>query len=230
MRHTLLVPLQLLVRASPPTGPHEIGDMYYDTNQTMVMVFNGTKWDGLQGTSGDEVRIAMTQPSEENTELWVDIDESSVHGTAAYLPLAGRQMTGPLVIVPTNPLSTALLIGRGGIDVEQGGVRIKGTQINNSEQATSKGYVDSLFSSIGGTTGARRYTAFIGNGIQRTIRVTHNLGTENIVPSLWWVATKEMFTTQIKIIDTNSIDVSFDADTIDIPKSNSVKIVIISMA
>jgi hypothetical protein len=156
MRHAMLVPLQLLTReAHPPVQESRAGDMYYNTKLDIVFVFNGTRWDGLKGAGSEEVVIQPMDPSRIDAELWVDTDDPGgpSGGGSGYLPLYGGQLSGPLTIIPTDPLQTALYVATGGIYVEAGGVAASNFTPSMPDHLTTKAYVDSLIGTGGGGGG-----------------------------------------------------------------------------
>lgn len=58
-------------------------------------------------------------------------------------------------------------------------------------------------------TYTRKYAANIGDGTNTTIKVTHNLGTEDVTITIREVATKQVVMADIEIVDTNSINILF---------------------
>lgn len=158
MRHRMLVPLQLLVRDTPPQGTPATGDIYFNTEEKSIQVFDGEQWGGIKGFGGeDEILITPTAPDTETTELWVDT------GTA-----------GGDVVSPDS-----------------------GSHVTT-----------------------------IGNGTDTTITITHNLGTQDILLSLWLTGTGELVTTDITSIDDSSISLTFEAP----PGPGAIKAVIASAA
>lgn len=55
----------------------------------------------------------------------------------------------------------------------------------------------------------RKYAANIGNGSATSIRVTHNLGTEDVTITVREVATKQVVMADVQIYDSNNIDILF---------------------
>ena len=77
-----------------------------------------------------------------------------------------------------------------------------------------------------GVSSLGKYAINIGNGTNNSFTITHNLGVSNvldIVVSIYEVSTKAQVYTDITIIDSNSLTVSFT----EIPTSNQYRIVII---
>lgn len=71
-------------------------------------------------------------------------------------------------------------------------------------------------------TYTRKYAANIGNGTNTTIKVTHNLGTEDVTITIREVATKQVIMADIEIVDTNSINILFASA----PASASYRVVV----
>ena len=64
--------------------------------------------------------------------------------------------------------------------------------------------------SSGGGGSVKSYATVVGNGSSLTYTVTHNLGTENIIPSTWQTASPyELVVPTYSIVDTNNITVTF---------------------
>ena len=55
----------------------------------------------------------------------------------------------------------------------------------------------------------RKYVANIGNGSATSIRVTHNLGTEDVTITVREVSTKQVVMADVQIYDSNNIDILF---------------------
>lgn len=55
----------------------------------------------------------------------------------------------------------------------------------------------------------RKYAANIGNGSATSIRVTHNLGTEDVTITVREVSTKQVVMADVQIYDSNNIDILF---------------------
>lgn len=70
-----------------------------------------------------------------------------------------------------------------------------------------------------------KFVDTIGDGVNSTVTVTHNLRTTDIMVNLWDVATSEIVFADIKIVNDNSIQVKFDAT--DIPAMKAYKIVVV---
>lgn len=68
----------------------------------------------------------------------------------------------------------------------------------------------------------RKYSANIGNGSLTTIRVTHNLGTEDVTITVKEVASKQVVMADIQIYDANNIDILFASA----PASNAYRVVV----
>ena len=68
----------------------------------------------------------------------------------------------------------------------------------------------------------RKYAANIGNGSATSIRVTHNLGTEDVTITIREVATKQVVMADVQIYDSNNIDVLFASA----PASDTYRIVV----
>lgn len=71
-------------------------------------------------------------------------------------------------------------------------------------------------------TYTRKYAANIGNGTLTTIRVAHNLSTEDITILVKEVATKQVVMADIQIVDANNIDILFASA----PASNAYRVVV----
>lgn len=69
---------------------------------------------------------------------------------------------------------------------------------------------------------ARKYAVNIGDGTNTTIKVTHNLGTEDVTITVREVATKQVVMADIEIVDTNSINILFASA----PASASYRVVV----
>ena len=72
-------------------------------------------------------------------------------------------------------------------------------------------------------TYTRKYAANIGDGTNATIRVTHNLGTEDVIVAVREVATKQVVMADIQIYDSNNIDILFASA----PASGAYRVVVI---
>lgn len=68
----------------------------------------------------------------------------------------------------------------------------------------------------------RKYAANIGNGSATSIRVTHNLGTEDVTITVREVATKQVVMADVQIYDSNNIDILFATA----PASGAYRIVV----
>ena len=68
----------------------------------------------------------------------------------------------------------------------------------------------------------RKYAANIGNGTSTTIKVTHNLGTEDVTVTVREVSTKQVVMADIQIYDSNSINILFASA----PASNTYRVVV----
>ena len=71
-------------------------------------------------------------------------------------------------------------------------------------------------------TYTRKYAANIGNGTLTTIRVTHNLASEDVTVLVKEVASKQVIFTDIQIIDANNIDILFASA----PAANAYRVVV----
>ena len=69
---------------------------------------------------------------------------------------------------------------------------------------------------------ARKYAANIGNGSATTIRVAHNLGTEDVTITVKEVATKQVVMADVQIFDSNNIDILFASA----PASGAYRVVV----
>lgn len=69
---------------------------------------------------------------------------------------------------------------------------------------------------------ARKYAANIGDGSATTIRVNHNLGTEDITITVKEVATKQVVMADVQIFDSNNIDILFASA----PASGAYRVVV----
>ena len=69
---------------------------------------------------------------------------------------------------------------------------------------------------------ARKYAANIGNGTSTTIKVTHNLGTEDITVTVREVSSKQVVVADVQIVDGNSINILFASA----PASNTYRVVV----
>ena len=70
-----------------------------------------------------------------------------------------------------------------------------------------------------------KFVDTIGDGVNSTVTVTHNLRSSDIMVNLWDVATSEIVFADIKVIDDNTLQVKFDAT--DIPALKAYKIVVV---
>ena len=68
----------------------------------------------------------------------------------------------------------------------------------------------------------RKYVANIGDGTNSTIKVTHNLGTEDVTVTVREVSTKQVVIADIQIYDSNSINILFASA----PASGAYRVVI----
>ena len=68
----------------------------------------------------------------------------------------------------------------------------------------------------------RKYAANIGNGTSTTIKVTHNLGTEDVTVTVREVSSKQVVMADIQIYDSNSINILFASA----PASNTYRVVV----
>lgn len=68
----------------------------------------------------------------------------------------------------------------------------------------------------------RKYAANIGNGSATSIRVTHNLGTEDVTITVREVSTKQVVMADVQIYDSNNIDVLFASA----PASGAYRVVV----
>ena len=69
---------------------------------------------------------------------------------------------------------------------------------------------------------ARKYAANIGNGTSTTIRVNHNLGTEDVTVAVREVSSKQIVMADIQIYDSNNIDILFASA----PTSGAYRVVV----
>lgn len=69
---------------------------------------------------------------------------------------------------------------------------------------------------------ARKYAANIGNGTSTTIRVNHNLGTEDVTVAVREVSSKQIVMADIQIYDSNNIDILFASA----PASGTYRVVV----
>lgn len=69
---------------------------------------------------------------------------------------------------------------------------------------------------------ARKYAANIGDGSATTIRVAHNLGTEDVTITVKEVATKQVVMADVQIFDSNNIDILFASA----PASGAYRVVV----
>lgn len=72
-------------------------------------------------------------------------------------------------------------------------------------------------------TYTRKYATNVGDGTNTTIKITHNLGTEDISVTLKEVSTKQIVMADIQIVDSNSLNVLFASA----PTSGQYRIVVI---
>lgn len=71
-------------------------------------------------------------------------------------------------------------------------------------------------------TYTRKYAANIGDGTNATIKVTHNLGTEDVTVTVREVSTKQIVMADIQIYDSNSINILFASA----PASSTYRVVV----
>lgn len=69
---------------------------------------------------------------------------------------------------------------------------------------------------------ARKYAVNIGNGSSTTIRVTHNLATEDVTVTVREVSTKQVVMADVQIYDSNNIDILFASA----PASGTYRVVV----
>ena len=69
----------------------------------------------------------------------------------------------------------------------------------------------------------RRYAANIGDGSATTIKVTHNLGSEDVTVAVKEVSTKQIVFADVQIVDSNSLNVLFASA----PTSGQYRVVVI---
>jgi hypothetical protein len=72
--------------------------------------------------------------------------------------------------------------------------------------------------------GLVRFSGVFGDGVKKTLHITHNLGTEDIVVSLWSTVTKEMLSTEVVVVNSNEVDLIFAV----VPPRDSVKVVVLA--
>lgn len=71
-------------------------------------------------------------------------------------------------------------------------------------------------------TYTRKYAANIGDGTNATIKVTHNLGTEDVTITVREVSSKQVVVADVQIVDGNSINILFASA----PASNTYRVVV----
>ena len=71
-------------------------------------------------------------------------------------------------------------------------------------------------------TYTRKYAANIGDGTNSTIKVTHNLGTEDVTVTVREVSTKQVVVADVQIVDGNSINILFASA----PASGTYRVVV----
>lgn len=72
-------------------------------------------------------------------------------------------------------------------------------------------------------TYTRKYAANIGDGSSTTIKVTHNLGTEDVTVAVREVSSKQIVMADVQIVDSNSINILFASA----PTSGQYRVVVI---
>lgn len=70
-----------------------------------------------------------------------------------------------------------------------------------------------------------KFVKVVGDNVNHTINVTHNLNTKEIMVNLWTIDTNEMVFTDVKIIDVNTIQLEFGEN--EIPGVDTFKVIVI---
>ena len=70
-----------------------------------------------------------------------------------------------------------------------------------------------------------KFVKIIGDGVNHTINVTHNLNTKEIMVNLWTIDTNEMVFTDVKIVDVNNIQLEFGEN--EVPGVDTFKVIVI---
>jgi hypothetical protein len=148
-----------------------------------------------------------------------------------YLLRSGGQMTGPLVVpAPTSPTDAA---NKAYVDEsdstwtiirpdDPGDPTLLGNPLGG---LNSPLWVDTDDDSWGGGgTGSPVFGGIFGDGVSDTILVTHGLGTEDIVVSLWNANTKELVNTEVTILNVDTLQLNFSI----VPPPNTVKVVVMT--
>jgi hypothetical protein len=74
-----------------------------------------------------------------------------------------------------------------------------------------------------GTVGVLKYRVTVGNNLNSSFNINHNLGTTDVYVSVWDLFSKQLITADVGIIDINSVKVSF----LKKPDHNQYRVVVI---
>lgn len=148
------------------------------------------------GTKADKTYV--------DTELSKKANSSHTH-TGAQVPLTGY----------VKPDASSALSATDNVNVALGKLEkaLDGKQAAGSYAAVNHNH-NGVY--------AKKYAANIGNGTLTTIRVTHNLGSEDVTILVKEVATKQVIMADIQIVDANNIDILFATA----PAANAYRVVV----
>lgn len=147
------------------------------------------------------------------TDAWTSSEHLNLASGKAYY-INGTQVLSGSALGSGVTSSSLTSVGTIGTGVWQGtvvGVGYGGTGASTAADARTN---------LGATT---KYAASVGNGSDSTITVTHNLGTTDVVVSLYTASSGEVVFADVTHATTNTITLSFATA----PTSNQYKVVVI---
>jgi len=147
------------------------------------------------------------------TDAWTSSEHLNLASGKAYY-INGTQVLSGSALGSGVTSSSLTSVGTIGTGVWQGtvvGVGYGGTGASTAADARTN---------LGATT---KYAASVGNGADSTITVTHNLGTTDVVVSLYTASSGEVVFADVTHATTNTVTLSFATA----PTSNQYKVVVI---
>ena len=194
LRHNQILQRVIEKLASPPSSPVE-GQEYYDTVLKIPRIWNGTLW--LSFTSGGGTSYQGTISCSSNPNF----------------PAAAK---GDMWIVSTP----GKIGGSSGTVVNIGDQIICNTDNSGGTLAAVGGDFDIVSGGVGTT---RTYSTTIGNGVNSSFVVNHNLNSLNVLVQLSLVTGGNVINSDVVITDSMNVTVSFA----DVPGSGEIRVVVV---
>jgi len=224
----------LLSTDSKPTTPLE-GDRVFETDTGDSYIYDGSSWVIMADADWENVSLDWSNitggPSSTPAQIDSAVTDSHTHSNKATLDLITAAGSGSIITtVERNKLSGIdenannyihPTDGAGSLSSLTGATVLSGVTINSEGHVTGTTTRDITAVDVGAT---RKYSEAIGDGVETSFTVTHNLGSRDVMVQIIEASSPyEVVYADVEVTTTNVINVFFASP----PSSGEYRITVI---